>query len=41
MFVEFSLKPVHPTMVRESFQIDGFQSTGKCFCESKIESRQL
>ena len=41
IFVDFSLKPVYPTMVGDKFQIDGVQITGKCICESKIEYRQF
>ena len=35
IYVDFSLKPVYPTMVGDKFQIDGVQITGKCICESK------
>ena len=35
IFLQFSLKPVSPTMVEENFQIYGVQITGKCICKSK------
>ena len=34
IFVEFSVKPVYPTMVDENFQIYGIQITGKSICDS-------
>ena len=35
IFDESFLKPVHPTMVGENFQIYDVQITGKCICKSK------
>ena len=35
MFVEFSPKPVCPTIVGEKFRVYGIQNTGKCICDSK------
>ena len=35
VFVEFSLKPVYPTMIVENLQIHGVQITGKSICETK------
>ena len=35
IFVEFSLKIVHPTMVGKYFQIYVAQIPGKCTCKSK------
>ena len=37
IFVEFSLKPVYPTLVGETCQIN-VSITRKCICESKTQS---
>ena len=41
IFVEFYLKPIYPTMVGESLQIHGVQITGKCICQSSLQSKTL
>ena len=37
-FVEFSIKPLYPTMAGGDFQIYGVQTTGNAFVSQKLES---